>query len=144
MRRMIVVAVLAVSASCNKPAAVQSDVTASDKLPQRGNYHVVHEVVQGNESKTDEFDTELGGFDRQTLETEILKDAGSKCRDKQVSIDDGSFNVRMTCSAPDGDFNNIDVERQGSFSKNSLEVTTRSTLMGTSYQESFRAHLNAG
>ena len=143
MRKMIGVAVLAVSASCSKPAAVQSDLTASDTLPQRGNYHVVHEVVQGNESKTDEFDTEMGGFDRQMLESEIAKDAGSKC-DKKVSIDDGSFNVRMTCSAPDGDFNNMDVEREGTFSKNSLEVTTRSTLMGASYRESFRAHLNAG
>ena len=140
MRRVIVVAVLAVSASCNKPSAVESNVT-SDNFPQPGTYHVVHDVVHGTDSQTDESDVEMAGFDRTMLETEIAKDVGGKCRDKQVSIGDSSFNVRMTCSTPDGDFNHIAVERDGSFSKDSFEMTTRSTMMGYSEQESFRAHL---
>ena len=143
MRRVMVVATIVALASCGKQADVKSGVNSSDTFPQRGTYHVVHEVVHGSDSKTDEFDTELGGFDRTMLEAEIAKDVGSKCRDKQISIGESSFNVRMTCSAPDGDFNHIEVERDGSFSKDSFQMTTRSTLMGYSEQESFRARLKA-
>ena len=136
----LIVVILSLAA-CSKPVAGQPDAPADNPFPQKGNYHVIHQVVQGIEGKTDEFDSEMGGFDRQTFESELAKDAGSNCRDKQVSIGNGSFNVHMTCSTPDGDFNNISVERQGSFSRDSIEVTTQTTLLGVSSQESFSAHL---
>jgi len=49
----------------------------------------------------------------------------------------------MLCDAPDGDFHNISVDRFGSFSPSSFEMTTQLTLLGTSFQETYSAHLKA-
>ena len=127
--------------SCTKPGAAKDDAAAASPFPQKGTYHFVHQVIQGNESTQDEGDSEIDTLDREKLEAEISKDAGSNCHDKQVSIGDGSFSVHMLCDAPDGDFHNINVDRSGTFSTNSIEMTTQSNLLGTSYQESYSAHL---
>lgn len=129
--------------SCTKPGAAKDDKAADSPFPQKGTYHVVHVRVQGNESQQDESDSEVDAVDREKLEAELLKDAGSNCHDKQVSIGDHSFTAHMLCDAPDGDFRNISVDHFGSFSPSSFEMTTQSSLMGTSFQESYSAHLKA-
>ena len=129
--------------SCSKPAATDVDVVGSSPFPQKGNYHVTHDIVQGNESTHEESDYEIDGFDREQFEKEIAKDdgAGSNCRDKDVSVGDGTFRVQVTCGTPDGDFRNIRVDRYGSFSRDSFDVTTETTLLGVSYKESYSARL---
>jgi hypothetical protein len=136
-----VIVMVVTLAACSKAGPAQSGTDAENPFPRKGNYHVVHQVVEGNQSKSEEADSEIDVSDREKLEKELVKDAGSNCRDKQVSIGQGSFNVHMTCSTPDGDFNHISVDRQGTYSRNSIDVTTQSTLLGISSQESYSARL---
>lgn len=139
----LAVGVICLLMSCTKPGAAKDDATANSPFPQKGTYHVVHVRVQGNESQRDESESEVDVVDREKLEAELSKDAGSNCHDKQVSIGDHSFAAHMLCDAPDGDFHNISVDRFGSFSPSSFEMTTQSTLLGTSFQETYSAHLKA-
>jgi FlaG/FlaF family flagellin (archaellin) len=138
-----VIAVIVALGGCNNPGPAQADTDPGNAFPQKGKYHVVHDAVQGNDSKRDEFDVELDVSDRDKFAGQLAKDDGTNCRDKQVSIGNGSFSVHMICDAPDGDIHNISVDRQGSFSKDSIDATTQTTLWGVSSQESFRYRLKA-
>ena len=141
--RIAAIAVIATLVSCNKPRAAQSHAGESDPFPQKGDYHVVHEMTQAGDTKREEYDVSLDLSDLGKFSKRLSKDDGTNCRDKQVSVGGGSFGVRMTCDAPDGDIHNIAITRQGTYSKDSIDMTMDMTVWGIQSRETFAFRLKA-
>ncbi|MFL6726794.1 MAG: hypothetical protein ACJ8FS_09810 [Sphingomicrobium sp.] len=124
----------------------QSNITdpPGDVFPAKGNYHLVHDRTQGNgQMAREESDTSLDVSTRAAFEQFIAKPDGSNCRDVQVDVGGGSFSVRMTCDAPDGDIHNIGIERHGSYSKDSIDASEETTLWGMSIRDSVSYRLKS-
>lgn len=141
MRTAISIAAMALLAGCdempagkhNKAAPAASAADAG--FPEAGKYHVVHDTGEGSDSKREESDTSLDVSDRGKFVDKIAKDDGSNCRDKQVTIGGGSFSVHMVCDAPDGDIHNIALDRRGTYSPDSIDMTTDTQFWGTLIRE---------
>lgn len=140
MRLLAMAAVTVALAGCDKlPKAGAPEgaaAAASSEFPKAGEYHVVHDIVQGSETKREESDQSLDVSDRGKFADQLAHDDGTNCRDKQVTIRDGSFSVHMVCDAPDGDIHNIGLDRRGTYSADSIDVTTETTLWGMPFRES--------
>jgi hypothetical protein len=147
MRSVIGIAVIILLAGCSKPSSPnengKAEAAASDSFPQKGNYHVVHDLMQGSENKREEFDLWLDVSDRGKFAGQLAKDDGTNCRDKDVAIGGGSFSVHMTCDAPDGDIHNIGIDRRGTYSADSIDATAETVLWGTPMRESYSYRLKA-
>jgi hypothetical protein len=137
-------ALISVLASCNKPSPSQPIADESHPFPQEGNYHVVHEATQGGESKSEEYEVTLDVSDEVKFAGQLAKDEGTHCRDKQMAIRKGSFEMRMTCDAPDGDIHNIEISRQGTYTKDSIDITADTTLWGQTFRETYSYRLKTG
>lgn len=95
-------------------------------FPRAGTYDVVwHSRILHDESRI-----RVDASDRRAFEALVARDSGTNCRDRQVSIGQGTFSVRMTCDAPDRDFRNIPIVRFGYYTESSIDLTEDITLMG--------------
>lgn len=113
------------------PMASGETKPKSNGFPRAGMYDVVHERPGGREESS----VWVDASNRQAFEAMFARDDGSNCRDRQVTIENGSFNVSMTCDAPDGDIHNIAIRRDGSYSEDSITITTETTLWGSPIRE---------
>lgn len=107
---------------------------ASGEFPKAGNYHVIRDRSEGGQLKRDESDRWIDASNREAFE-ELVAQGSSNCRDRQVEIGGGSFSVRMICDAPDGDIHNIGMESHGSYSPDSIDITSDTTLWGMQIRE---------
>ena len=92
-------------------------------FPKPGIYDIVTQLADGREETAMWVDAS----NRISFEELVARDR-SNCRNRNVTIGGGSFDVTMTCDAPDGDINNIRTERRGSYSENSIEITSDTYL----------------
>lgn len=108
---------------------------ASSEFPKAGDYHIIRDRDEGGQMKREEVDMWVDASNREALE-ELVAQGSSRCRDRQVEIGGGSFSVRMTCDAPDGDIHNIGMESHGSYSPDSIDINSETTLWGMHIRES--------
>ena len=139
MRGLVVTVLGAALAGCgNLPQSsgtAEAGSSGADRFPKKGQYHIVRDRISGDELKRVESDRWIDVSNRQAFEEFVARDDGSNCRDRQVDIGGGSFSVKMTCDAPDGDIHNIGIERQGSYSKDSIDIEVQTTLWGMPFRE---------
>ena len=140
MRLLLVISLGTVSASCDKvpQAAARQERAApgESEFPRAGNYHIIRDRTEGGALKREEVDRRVDVSNRAAFEELVARDGGSDCRDRQVDIGGGSFSVRMTCDAPDGDIHNIRMEAHGSYSKDSIEIASETSFWGMAIRES--------
>ena len=142
MRAGILIFALAALAGCqvnlpNREARGSDDSEVQTAgFPKAGDYHIVHDIGQGGQSKRDETDMWIDASNAGKFEELIAGQSSGNCRDRTVHIDKGSFSVSMTCDAPDGDIHNIRMERHGSYSENSIDMADETSFWGMSMRES--------
>ena len=125
-------------AGCTQSGASEpgsgSTGASSDKFPVPGMYHVI--VDSGNDvSHRDESDRRVDAGDRESFERMIVGSGGANCRDRKVEIGGGKFSASMTCDAPDGDIHDVGLEAHGTYSHNSIEMTSDTILWGMRMHE---------
>jgi hypothetical protein len=125
------------SASAGSSPSLQTSDGSPNRFPEAG----VYDILRERAGRREETDMWVDASNRPAFEELIAPDSGSDCRDRSVSINAGTFSVRMTCDAPDGDIHNVKVQREGSYSTNSIEFTTETTLWGTPIRETARYQL---
>jgi hypothetical protein len=96
-------------------------------FPRAGLYDIVHETPDGRREPTNRW---VDAASPKAFEELVAADDGSNCRDRMVTIGHGTFSVRMTCDAPDGDLHNIGIQRYGSYTERSIDETIETNLMG--------------
>jgi hypothetical protein len=105
--------------------------TGAGAFPQAGAYDIVRDIA----GRREESRMWVDASDPQAFEAMVGRAGGSNCRDRQVSVSSGAFNVRMTCDAPDGDIHNIVIQRQGHYTATSIDITTDTILWGHPIRE---------
>jgi hypothetical protein len=142
MRSLVVTVLGAALAGCgNQPqtnGTADAGLSGADPFPKKGQYHIVRDGNSGGELKRVESDKWIDASNRQAFEELVVGGNGSNCRDRQVKISNGSFSVKMTCDAPDGDIHNIGVQRRGTYSIDSIDMADEITLWGMPFQETAR------
>lgn len=145
MARLLLLAALAATlGACEsrpQPGVAKGEAeTASDGFPKVGTYDVIVEGPEG----TKESRIFLEVSNRAAFEEHFARSDGSRCRDRQVKVGGGSFSIKMTCDAPDGDIHNIGLESFGRYSESSIDMTTETTLWGRPFQEHSSFRLREG
>jgi hypothetical protein len=133
-------------AGCGKSTAVSGEKSSNtaapdDLFPKAGNYHVIHDGMGRVGQDREETDTWLDVSDREKFAAQFVRDGGSRCRDQSVELGGGSFSVKMTCDAPDGDIHNIGMESHGTYSRDSIDITNDMTLWGSPIRETYSYRL---
>jgi hypothetical protein len=128
----------AVPQAGDKPAVAD----AGETFPVQGNYHRISDRTRNGETQRMETDGPLDVSTRETFEREVAGVDTGTCRDREVAIGGGSFSVRMTCNGPHG--GDVAINRQGSYSKDSLDVTYETMLDGAATQETVSYRLTKG
>lgn len=144
--RLLAAALLGLAlGGCDKlPQARERAVAAaSSEFPKAGEYHIIHDRDERGELKRDESDQFLDVSDRGKFADQLARDDGTNCRDRQVTIGGGSFSVHMICDAPDGDIHNIGLDRRGTYSTDSIDVATETTLWGMPFRETYSYRLKS-
>jgi hypothetical protein len=146
MRIWIILLTSCALAACNQAEAVSgkhssAGKTPDDIFPKSGNYHVIHDGIGAAGENREESDTWLDVSDRDKFKEQFVRDGGSRCRDQSVELGGGSFSVKMTCDAPDGDIHNIGMESHGTYSRDSIDVTNDVTLWGSPMRETYSYRL---
>lgn len=100
-------------------------------FPAAGEY----DITRDSGGRREESRMWLDVSNAQAFEAMFARDDGGNCRDRQVSVGAGSFNVRMTCDAPDGDIHNVGIQRIGHYTPTSIDVTTDTILWGHPMRE---------
>lgn len=141
MRGFLVISLSLALVACGKaPQAAapeqRSPSTPKSEFPAKGDYHITRDRTEGGQLKRTESDMWIDASNREAFEELVARDEGSRCRDRQVDIGEGSFSVRMTCDAPDGDIHNIRMEAHGSYSKDSIDIDSETSFWGLSIRES--------
>jgi hypothetical protein len=113
-------------------ASRPAEAGAGRGFPRAGTYDIVRESA-GRPAETSTMWVDASN--RAAFEALVAGPDGSACRDRQVSIGGGSFSVRMTCDAPDGDIHNIAIQRSGSYSESAIRMTTDTILWGHPIRE---------
>ena len=127
MRAILAAGLGAALAGCGAPSSAPAVAeTAGQGFPRAGAYDVVVERHDGLERSDDRIEVAT----RSEFEKLVAKEDGANCRDRQVEIGGGSFRVRMVCDAPDGDIHNIGLERFGTYTETSIDMTEETTLWG--------------
>ena len=139
MRSLVVTVLGAALAGCgNLPQSsgtAEAGSSGADPFPKKGQYTIVRDRIEGDELKRVESDRWIAASNRGDFEKLIAGDAGSNCRDRQVEIGGGSFSVKMTCDAPDGDIHNIGIERRGTYTMDSIDIADEIILWGMPFKE---------
>ena len=138
MRRVIIVSLASTLVACGKApqAAAEQQTRPPSEFPAKGDYHIIRDRTEGGQLKRSESDMWIDASDREAFEELVARDGGSRCRDRQVEIGGGSFSVRVTCDAPDGDIHNIRMESHGSYTKDSIDIDSETSFWGLSIRES--------
>jgi hypothetical protein len=129
MRRFGLAAVCLAVAACDE-AQREATTVPADNFPKAGDYHMIRDVNEGGQQKRVETDIWIDASNRVAFEKLIARGT-SNCSDREVEIADGEFSARMTCDAPDGDIHNIGLEAHGTYSKDSIDIFSTTTLWGT-------------
>lgn len=112
------------------PAATEAR-PSSGGFPHAGTYDIVRDTMGRREASNMWVDAS----NPEAFEMLVARPDGSNCRDRQVSIGGGSFTVRMTCDAPDGDIHNIAIQRSGSYSERSIQMTSETRFWSYTIRE---------
>lgn len=104
----------------------------------------IYDIVRDSPSRREETDKWVDASNRAAFETVVAGGDGSNCRDRQITIGGGTFSVRMTCDTHEGEIRGIGIERFGSYSESSIDITTETTLWGTPIRETAIYRLREG
>lgn len=144
--RLYLMAVLAAAlAGCGdqSPSAVPANdaAAAGEIFPVKGQYHMVRDHGEGGaQLRRLEMDVPLDASTREAFELVVAgADVGS-CRERRVDIGKGSFSVKMTCDGPSGD---VTIERHGSYSRDSMDMSSDTAMGGVTSRESVSYRLKA-
>lgn len=118
-----------------REAKLRNSSAPVDPFPKAGGYHVTQDRGGGGSPLRSEVDRWLHVSNRAAFEKFFARDDGSNCRDRQIEIAGGQFSVSMTCDAPDGDIHNLGIQRHGSYSADSIDVSTETMLWGMPIRE---------
>jgi hypothetical protein len=99
-------------------------------FPKTGMYDVIRE--HGDDVK--ESSMYIDASNPQAFE-HLVAPKDSNCSEREVSIENGQFSVRMVCDTGDGDITGIPMEAYGTYSENSIEMTSQTSLYGTDIVE---------
>lgn len=113
-----------------------------ETFPVQGNYHRTSDRTGNGETQRMETDGPLDASTRELFERLVAGPDAGKCRDREVDIGGGSFSVRMTCNGPYG--SDVAINRQGSYSKDSLDITYETMMDAAATQETVSYRLTAG
>lgn len=117
-------------------ASCQAKPIVAEVFPKAGTYHIITEVSRGSESTREEKDKFIDASDQRRLESYIASGDGAVCRNVQVDIGGGEFEVSMTCDAPEYRIRNMKIKRRGTYSKDSIKIAAETIIDGTT------THLN--
>jgi hypothetical protein len=107
-------------------SSVASGFGGGGDFPKAGTYTVVTDRF-GHLSESKVL---VQASSRSAFENLVAGNFGSRCSNRQVSIGGGSFKVSITCGTPDGDINNVVLERHGTYTPNSIEIVSTTKLWG--------------
>jgi len=145
MRLYLSVVLAAALAGCGdqapSAATANDSAAAGEEFPVNGQYHMVRDHGAGGaELRRLEMDVPLAASSREAFELVVAgADVGS-CRERDVDIGKGSFSVKMTCDGPSGD---VTIERHGSYSRDSMDMSSDTTMGGVTSRESVSYRLKS-
>lgn len=119
--------------------AVSMDASAAGTVhvqgfPIAGTY----DVNQEHGGKRQQFSQRLDASNPEDFQRQFIDKPRSRCRDRQVSISNGSFRFAETCDAPDGDIHNIRKVVVGHFSNEAISLSMEMTF----WQQTIRTTQN--
>ena len=146
MRVGAMAAILAAALSgCGEIGAAPGDradaADSGEKFPVKGEYHRTSDRTVGGQLQRLETDGPLAASTREEFEQLVAGTDIDSCRDRQVDIGSGSFSVKMTCDG--GSYGEYTLGRQGSYSKNSIDMTYERTSDGTTATETVSYRLKS-
>ena len=146
MRVCIMVLVAAALAGCGDfaPSAAPGNAggeAVADGFPAKGQYRMVRDRTEGSgELRRLEMDVAVDASTRDSFELLVAGVETGSCRDRKVDIGNGSFSVKMTCDGPAGD---VLVERNGSYSSDSIDMSGDTDMGGMPVRESVSYRLKS-
>ena len=127
-------ATLAACGAVNESATNSAELADSgETFPVKGEYHRTSDRTVAGQLQRMETDGPLDASTREDFERLVAGADIASCDDRKVDIGGGSFSVRMTCNG--GSYGEYTLVRQGTYSKDSVDMTYEWTSGGAATTE---------